>query len=374
MCERCSITRMNNCLKIAYVGSVRNHFVAPYLGAMSDRGHQVTLYNIDSGISENVESEFHVVDVSCGVDARNAWTKWRYALSALRLRDELRRSRADIVHSLYASSAGVVCLLANIKPYIVSVRGSDLLVRSESFVWRQMLRRVLGKSILVHAVSEELAESARSLLVADSVPVRVLTQGVSVDRFTYQPRRAVRNTLQILCTRRFAPIYSNHTIVDACALLRDRGVPFHLTFAANGPLEKNLIAYVERLGLSDKVDFLGGYSNSALPDMMKEYDVYVSASLSDGTSVSLLEAMSGGLFPIVSRITANRIWIDDGRTGYLFESGNQRDLADSLSKVAVLDANMRRLATDSNRKLVEERANQTTNMDLLEEWYRELIG
>ena len=59
---------------------------------------------------------------------------------------------------------------------------------------------------------------------------------------------------------------------------------------------------------------------------------YISASLSDGTANSLLEAMAAGLFPIVSDIPANREWIADGENGMLFPPGDHMALARCLER------------------------------------------
>ena len=47
-------------------------------------------------------------------------------------------------------------------------------------------------------------------------------------------------------------------------------------------------------------------------------NIYVSTSLSDGASNSLMEAMATRLAPIVSDIPANRAFIKDGQNGFLF--------------------------------------------------------
>ncbi|MCJ7823876.1 MAG: glycosyltransferase, partial [Anaerolineales bacterium] len=58
--------------------------------------------------------------------------------------------------------------------------------------------------------------------------------------------------------------------------------------------------------------------------------IYISASHSDGSSVSLLEAMATGLVCVVSDISGNREWITHGVDGYLFESGNPKSLMNTL--------------------------------------------
>ena len=69
-----------------------------------------------------------------------------------------------------------------------------------------------------------------------------------------------------------------------------------------------------------------------LPDMLAKADIYVSASRSDGTSLSLLEAMAAGAFPVVSDIPANREWLTGQGDGLLFDVDGDKMLADCLEK------------------------------------------
>jgi glycosyltransferase involved in cell wall biosynthesis len=64
--------------------------------------------------------------------------------------------------------------------------------------------------------------------------------------------------------------------------------------------------------VSDRITFVGAVDNAELPDLYRTADVYVSASLTDGTSISLLEAMACGVPAIVSDIAGNRPWADEG--------------------------------------------------------------
>ena len=60
-------------------------------------------------------------------------------------------------------------------------------------------------------------------------------------------------------------------------------------------------------------------------DLFKEYkksDIYLSASISDGLSISLLEAFASKLYPIVSDITANSNIIEHGNNGLLFQTND----------------------------------------------------
>ena len=65
--------------------------------------------------------------------------------------------------------------------------------------------------------------------------------------------------------------------------------------------------------------------------------VYVSCALADGTSIALMEAIAAGLAPVVTDIEANRPLVTDGEDGYLFNPGDERDLADKVLKALSRD-------------------------------------
>jgi glycosyltransferase involved in cell wall biosynthesis len=146
-----------------------------------------------------------------------------------------------------------------------------------------------------------------------------------------------------------------------------------MTFAGDGPLKPELEALAARRGLHGRVKFLGTLGNAALPALLREHDVYLSASRSDGTSLSLLEAMATGLFPIVSRIAANSAWVEDGVGGLLHRVGDPLGLARRVGELArrpELAVSAARL----NRDRVLRLGDRTTNMRRLELLYRELIA
>jgi glycosyltransferase involved in cell wall biosynthesis len=86
-----------------------------------------------------------------------------------------------------------------------------------------------------------------------------------------------------------------------------------------------------------------------------------------------LEAMATGLFPVVSRIKANEPWIEDGRTGLLFEPGSGERLAEALGR-ALDSPELRQGASAVNRPRVERDAGMKSNMDRLAGHFERLIA
>ncbi|MEM6325511.1 MAG: glycosyltransferase [Bacteroidota bacterium] len=358
-------------MRIAYVGGSNNHFVPPYVRAMVERGHEVRLFDLAGVLAKPDAIPCEVVDVGASVHPKQGRTKWRYALAARHLRREVAAYRPEVVHAHYASSAGIVCALAGLRGYLLSLRGSDILVRAGSPVWRAALVQALGRSSLVHAVSDELADGARALV--PDADVRVLTQGLDLRQFPFAPRADWEDPPRLLCTRTLGPIYSNETLVRAVTILAQRGTPVRLTLAAGGPDRARLGQIAEAEGVAEYIAFLDGYDNDALPALMAAHDAYVSASLSDGTSISLLEAMAAGLFPIVTRIESNEAWVTDGETAQMFSPENPGELAGSIIASVTLGPRTREAALRYNRATVETRGDRAANMDALEGWYAEVL-
>jgi len=87
--------------------------------------------------------------------------------------------------------------------------------------------------------------------------------------------------------------------------------------------------------------------------LLAEADIFVSTSLYDGTSVSLLEAMACGTFPIVTDIASNREWILDGETGSLFSGGDEILLAKKILE-AIRTPELLKKSIAKNRKIAQQ--------------------
>jgi len=127
------------------------------------------------------------------------------------------------------------------------------------------------------------------------------------------------------------------------------------------------------LGLGRQVSFEGAVPQSGIAGHLDAADIYVSTSRTDSTSVSLLEAMARGLVPVVTDIPGNREWVEEGVNGFLFEPGDERELADRIlqlvQKPAPVDA-----IRHMNRELLEARGIWQDNMAAIEKAFAELAA
>ena len=117
-------------------------------------------------------------------------------------------------------------------------------------------------------------------------------------------------------------------------------------------------------GIREHVEFTGHVSHEELPGLLRKADIYVSSSLFDGTSSSLLEAMATGLLPIVSRIDANTACLQEGRHSLMFAPGSSTELVTAIQR-GMDDDTLRQRAFVENRQFVEREGNLSHNMKRL---------
>ena len=116
---------------------------------------------------------------------------------------------------------------------------------------------------------------------------------------------------------------------------------------------------------------MGRYQQDELPYIFSIIDCYVSTSLSDaGISASTAEAMSCELPSISSNNSDNNLWIEHGKTGFLFENKNVDQLTDILSNLK--DFNLSKIGSES-RKIILKRNDYYNEMEKVKSIYQDII-
>ncbi len=284
------------------------------------------------------------------------------------LRRVLRTFRPQVVHAGPLQTAAFLTVLAGYSRRLVSVSwGYDLLMDAPRSRWMRFVTRyTLRRS----AAFVGDCETIRRLAVSYGMsPERIVTfpWGVDLAHFTPAPRPPER-TFTVLSTRGWAPIYGVDVLAKAFARFARRHPEARLVMLGNGPLAADLRRVFLHHGVLEQVTFPGLARYADLPRFYRMADLYVSASHSDGSSISLLEAMACGLPALVSDIPGNREWVRPGENGWWFRDGDVADLEAHLE--AAFEARARlpemgRLA----RRLAEARADWNENLPRLFEAY-----
>ena len=125
---------------------------------------------------------------------------------------------------------------------------------------------------------------------------------------------------------------------------------------------QNLKAMVNEYNMRKYVRFNGHVTRASLADFYTAADVFVLPSFSEGHAVALLEAMASGVPLVASDIEANRVSIEDGVNGFLFEAGNVKKLAEKLSMV-LTDTKLQQVMSANSAKMYIEKFSSRTQIE-----------
>ncbi|MEO6026338.1 MAG: glycosyltransferase [Candidatus Binatia bacterium] len=353
-------------MRICYIVHSQSHFAAPYIDHFARRGHEIHLISFTHDPLPNAVNH-HPLPHDCDPTK----SPMSYVRAIPQVRRLVRAIAPDLVHAHFLTSNGLVAAASGFHPLIVSARGSDVHNSLRHPARRALIRWVLQRADLVNPVSEELSAKVRELGVPASKTL-CLTQGIDARRFNVPRATRTDGVVRLICTRKLHRPYQPQTIIAALVTLPAH-LRFHCTFAAPGRDLAALRRDVEARGLADRVTFLAGYAPEELPALLAASDVYVSASLWDGTSPALLEAMAAGVFPIVTDGPANREWIRGDGDGVVFPPDDVAALGAALATV-IADPERWCAARARNRALVLARADRETNLEILGTHYERLVA
>ena len=172
-------------------------------------------------------------------------------------------------------------------------------------------------------------------------------------------RRAARAMLEISdssfvvgTVARFDPVKDLGTLIDAFAQIVGGLPDAALVLIGDGPERPTLEALAEARALTRLVRFPGMRSDARA--LMPALDVYVNCSVSEGTSLTIMEAMAAGLPVVATRVGGNPEVVADGITGVLVPPRSSSSLARAVQLLAADRALARRLGRAGRHRMEAE--------------------
>lgn len=291
--------------------------------------------------------------------------------------EALAQFEPDVIHAGPVPSVAWVAEQARAAaaadtPLIAMSWGSDMLrevVRKpEAF---ERAAYVLARAQALQCDCMAVERVATQSFAFDAERVIRFPWGIDTDHFSPgPPDPALRAMLGepddviVLSNRTWEPIYGVDTAIEAFAMARAANPRLRLALAGSGSLAPMVEATITENGLGDSVTLLGRVPNAELVGLLRACDIYLSCSHSDGTSISLLEAMGCGLPAVVSEIPGNLEWIRPADGGLIAPVGNAREFSEALASLASNES-ARSEHGVRNRRVVEERAEWSRNVTAL---------
>ena len=340
-------------MRIATLSNAGVEHTLRWAGWFRARGHEVRVWSLEPPLAGLAAERLPCAPLPGFL---------RYPLALPALQRALERFAPDIVDAHFVPNYGLLGALAGRRPLSVTAWGSDLLVAGgRGPLERARTRFVLRRADLVLADAENLAAAARAL-GAEPAKVHMIPWGVDPGRF----RPAARREPGLLVSARMhEPVYDLATVLRAAKPVLERHPHARLVVAGDGSLRAALEGQAAALLPVGRWRFAGRLGAEELAVLLARADVYLSASRSDSTSVSLLEAMAAGAVPVVSDIEGNREWVAEGDGARLFPCGDADGLERALERV-LGDPEWAAGARARNLRVIGERADLHRNLARIE--------
>jgi glycosyltransferase involved in cell wall biosynthesis len=289
------------------------------------------------------------------VDRPKDFVKALYVLmSSIRLAYCLRKTpiqlvRANFLHTEALAARYTKSLLG--VPYAITVHTVTVYFR------QRVIDDVVENATFFIADTNE----ARAFLLAMKVPlerIHLIRNGVSLDEFPLRRGQPVVGPPIILGVGTLIPKKGFHVLLSACAVLRERGIPFRCVIIGDGDERARLTNLRKELGLEGSVEMLGYLSLAELRDWYYRATIFAMPSVvsptgeTDGLPTVVIEALASGL-PVVGTDTAGiPEVIHDGVNGLLVPANTPERLADAM-QMLLERGDLREKFCYAGRQLVE---------------------
>jgi glycosyltransferase involved in cell wall biosynthesis len=277
------------------------------------------------------------------------------------------KNKCSLIHVHWAIPTGLIGVLAGSllkKPVIVTIHGSDSRMAMEaSGFLKRVFAYICKKAFHLNCVSGIQKNELQHLGISNE-KITILPMGVDgtfLEKGAYRKIELNKRPFTILSNRNLLPIYNVSLLIRAIPMVLKEEPDTKFLIAGEGSEKEFLEREAKDLNIYSYIKFLGRVPHEEMPNLLSTANIYVSTSRYDGTSVSLLEALATGAFPVVTDIPSNREWITNAENGFLVPTENEYILAKRIVE-AIRNRELLTQASEKNRKVIEQKAHWKVNI------------
>jgi glycosyltransferase involved in cell wall biosynthesis len=244
-------------------------------------------------------------------------------------------------------------------PVVTTAWGSDVLIMpSKNKLYHYLVKKTLLRSAVISADAQEMIR-AMQLLVPTGQFVCI--------QYGIAPIEPTNKKEIIYSNRIHKPLYNIDKIISLFADFHTQHPSWNLVIGGSGSETEKLKNQTKLLGLTEYVKFVGWLNEEENRLHYAESSIYVSIPASDGTSVSLLEAMSANCIPVVSDLPANKEWISDNTNGIIFQEEGENPFKRALFL-------NQEIAFSTNQQLINQKATRNASIAQFLSIYQTLVN
>ncbi len=364
-------------MRLCFISNPNSTHTRRWVGWFARHGHNVCLV---ADVPQQVPwSEVPVIDLSKIISVPII----RFPIWAIWLRWFIHQWRPDILHAHRVNSAGWLAAASGFHPFVITPWGTDLYqLPQQSRLARWLAPYVLKHADLVTADANDLLQTARRY-GANPDRLHLVQWGVDLAHFYPGPADiSLRTELGlgggpiILSPRGVHPIYNLDIILQAMPMVRasvPRATLIIRDYNTDPVYKRQLEELITSMNLSGAVRWMGRMEPwERVADIYRLADVVVSVPTSDGTPVSILEALACAIPVITTDLPALHEWLVPGESGLMVPQRDPQALATALLQILTdekLADRFRRIGPT----IVETRANHQLEMKKVEALYQTLL-
>lgn len=351
-----------------------------FLTSLSETDYEVAYLRLENRYGRNAEDVLpEKIRIFPALNQDSSFRYQKTLHNLKQLKKIIQEFRPDLIHAGPIQSCAFLTALSDFFPLVTMSWGSDILVESEKNIFNKWITTYTLRKTN-HFLGD--CETVKNKAIHFGVPQEKITTfpwGIDLAMFepgnvsTLRDQLGWQGNFVVLSLRSWEAIYGVNVVVKAFIEATCELPEIRLLLLGDGSQKEMIHKLVANAGVSEKVYFGGLIDQKNLPVYYQTADLYLSASFSDGSSVSLMEALASGLPVLVSNIPSNQEWIKEGENGWLFKVGDVEDLKNKIFAII----NQREKLTDIRKQArltAEKKANWTLNFQKLLEAYQKALS
>lgn len=281
-----------------------------------------------------------------------------YWPKAVRFAYEMEGLGIKHVHAHFCNHPALVALiihrLAGI-PYSFTAHGSDLHKDK-----RMLDKKVEAAAFAVTVSNFNKGEMIKACGENMRDKIHIVHCGIDQEVFAPPVEKSSDGRFRIICVASFEEVKGHKYLIEACRVLRERGLDFVCDLIGDGPVRAQVAKQIADNNLQDRIIIHGSRKRMEVAQMMAAAHVKVLASVPtaegkrEGVPVVLMEAMASGLPVVSSQLSGIPELVENGQTGILVQPGEVNALALALQKLHADPALRLKMGRAGREKVLRE--------------------
>ena len=250
----------------------------------------------------------------------------------------VKELKIDCLHACYGTTPATIALLTSWLsevPYSFTCHAYDI------FLPNRLLALKLKEARFMTTISQfNRRYVMQHYEGVEAEKVKVVYLGVDIDEWKMPDERSARSAMpKVLCVAQMLPCKGQIYLVQACAILRERGFHFNCTIVGEGIMREALESEIKERNLSGMVTLTGALKQEEIVAHLCGADFFCLPCIvddegyHDGIPVALMEAMAMGLPTISTAVSGIPELIEHGRSGLLVQQRDAEAIACAMENL-----------------------------------------